>query len=543
MMNQFLLVGLLVMECFAGFSQEDNNLYCGQNHYRSWWDVQHYTLKMDLSAASKSLEGSTTIVANVVTNPSDTLQIDLQEPLKIESICYNGKKLKFTRNGTIHLVNGEFSSLAIGEPFELEIHYSGKPTIAFNPPWDGGLVFKKDADKNPWMAVACQGIGASVWWPCKDDPSDEPDKGVDTYYTTSRELTAVGNGRLVSKKPTSKKKTEWHWKTTSPINLYDVTFYIGDYVHWADSMPGKNGALTLDYYVLRNNLEKAKKQFEVVRPMIECFEDWFGPYPFYADGFKLVESPYLGMEHQSAIAYGNNYLMGYLGMDRSMSGVGLLFDFIIVHESGHEWFGNNISINDVAYTWIHEGFTTYSETIFAECQFGKEKAYQYQRGQWNNIQNDSPMEGTPAHCDGGSGDHYDKGSAMIHMIRMVMNDDEKFKSMLRGLNSAFGKTTVSGKEVENYINTYSGKDFTPLFDQYLRTKQIPELVFQKNESGTITYRWENCIQSFNLPILIEIQESEMWLYPTTDWQSFETEIDLKTDISVNENYYISVTKK
>lgn len=542
-MKYIFLVAIIGSLFFTAKSQEDNSLYCGQNHYRSWWNVQHYTLKMDLNSKSKSLKGSNTILANVVTTPSDTLQIDLQTPLKIKCIRYKGKKLKFTRNGTVHLVVGEFSSLMIGNEFELEISYSGKPTVAFNPPWGGGVVFKQDTNKNPWMAVACQGIGASVWWPCKDDPSDEPDKGVDTYYTTSGELTAVGNGRLVNKKSLSKKKTQWHWKTTEPINLYDVTFYIGDYVHWSDSLPGENGTLTLDYYVLRNNLDKAKKQFEVVQPMIECFEDWFGPYPFYADGFKLVESPYLGMEHQSAIAYGNEYRMGYLGMDRSMSGVGLLFDYIIVHESGHEWFGNNISIEDVAYSWIHEGFTTYSETIFAECQFGKEKAYKYQRGLWKNIQNDTPMEGTPTHCDGGSGDHYDKGAAMIHMIRMVMNDDAKFKSLLRGLNSEFGKGTVNGKDVENYINTHAKKDFTPLFDQYLRTTQIPELALRKNDDGSITYRWENCIQSFNLPILIEIQGSEMWLYPTTDWQSFETEIDLETGISVNENYYISVTKK
>ena len=542
-MKHIFLVAIIGFFFFTGKSQEDKSLYCGQNHYRNWWDVQHYTLKMDLNSKSKSLKGSNTILANVVTTPTDTLQIDLQTPLKIKCIRYKGKKLKFTRNGTVHLVVGEFSSLMIGNEFELEISYSGKPTVAFNPPWGGGVVFKQDTNKNPWMAVACQGIGASVWWPCKDDPSDEPDKGVDTYYTTSSELTAVGNGRLVNKKAISKKKTAWHWKTTEPINLYDVTFYIGDYVHWSDSMPGEHGTLTLDYYVLRKNLEKAKKQFEVVRPMIDCFEDWFGPYPFYADGFKLVESPYLGMEHQSAIAYGNEYRMGYLGMDRSMTGVGLLFDFIIVHESGHEWFGNNISIEDVAYMWIHEGFTTYSETIFAECQFGKEKAYQYQRGLWKNIQNDAPMEGTPAHCDGGSNDHYDKGAAMIHMIRMVMNDDLKFKSLLRGLNTEFGKGTVNGKDVETYINTVASKDFTPLFDQYLRTNQIPELVLEKTDDGTIAYRWENCIAGFNLPILVDLQGTEMWLYPTPEWQSFDTELDLENNISVDKNYYISVTKK
>lgn len=517
--------------------------YCEATASRSWWDVQHYTLSVEVNPNKKSIKGICTISALVQENAIDTLQIDLDSHLKMESISYKGTKLNYVKGERANQIIGPFSQLKMGEQFELEITYGGSPQIARRPPWDGGLVFQHDANGNHWIAVACQVNGASIWWPCKDDPSDEPDNGVDLFYTTTNDLTAIGNGKLIEKKALSNEKTEWHWQVKNPINMYDVTFYIGDYVHWTETMEGAAGSLELDYYVLRENFKKAKKQFEVVQPMIRCFEDWFGPYPFYEDGYKLVDAPYLGMEHQSAIAYGNKYKMGYLGMDRSMSGVGLLFDYIVVHESGHEWFGNNISINDVACTWIHEGFTTYSETLFAECLAGKEKAFKYQQGEWINISNNSPMEGIPGNCDGGSGDHYDKGAAMIHMIRMVMNDDEKFKSMLQAMNSEFYHQTIDGKQMEDFINRVSMKDFSKFFDQYLRTKQIPNLELQKDVEGKIQYRWTNCIEGFDMPLTVFLQKEEVWLHPTTEWQEFETELDLEEDISVNKNYYITVSKK
>ncbi|MEJ6615607.1 MAG: M1 family metallopeptidase [Crocinitomicaceae bacterium] len=515
--------------------------YCNPNSVRSWWDVQHYSLSIEVNPKNRTIKGKSSICAIVKEKAIDTLQIDLDSRLKIKSIYYKGKKLAYIKGERSHKIIGHFSQLKIDEHFDLEIIYSGKPQIAFNAPWDGGLVFKKDKNGNPWIAVACQGDGASVWWPCKDDPSDEPDNGVDLFYTTTNNLVAVGNGQLIEKK-IAKKKTEWHWRVRNPINLYDITFYVGDYMHWSDSLQGEEGNLLLDYWVLRDNLAKSKKQFEVVKPMINCFENWFGPYPFYEDGYKLVDAPYLGMEHQSAIAYGNEYKMGYLGMDRSMSGVGLLFDYIIVHESGHEWFGNNISIKDVAYSWIHEGFTTYSESLFAECQFGKEKGYNYQHGEWNNISNDRPMEGMPGNCDGGSGDHYDKGAAMIHMIRTIMNDDEKFKMMLREMNSTFAKETVTGQQIETYINEFSNKDFSAFFNQFLRTNQIPILEFIPNDENIIQYKWSNCLSGFDMPILIYLQEIEIWLYPSTEWQTFETVLDLKTEISVSPDFYIDQVK-
>ena len=534
---------LLVFCLFISYySQAQKTEYCNTTELRSWWNVQHYSISTEVNPKNKSIKGTTSICALVEKKALDRLQIDLDSRLKIKAILYKGKKLKYTKSERSHTVIGPFNELKIGEHFDLEIIYTGTPLIALRPPWDGGLVFQKDGNGNPWMAVACQGDGASTWWACKDDPSDEPDNGVDMFYTTPNNLKAVGNGKLIDQKSISKKKTEWHWKVENPINLYDVTFYIGDYVNWKESVEGLNGTLSLDFYVLRENLEKARKQFEVVKPMIHCFEDWFGPYPFYEDGYKLVDAPYLGMEHQSAIAYGNQYKMGYLGFDRSLSGVGLLFDYIIIHESGHEWFGNNISIKDVAYSWIHEGFTTYSETLFAECIAGKEKAFKYQQGEWANIENDRPMEGIPGNCDGGSGDHYDKGAAMIHMIRMIMNDDEKFKAMLQAMNSEFYHQTIDGKQMENFINNFSQKDFSKLFQQYLRTNQIPKLELQKTDEGTLRYRWNNCIEGFDMPLTIFLDGEEIWMYPTTDWQDFETQLDLESEITISKNYYIEVVK-
>jgi len=533
----------LLLVFISSFTQAQENAYCNTTSLRSWWNVQHYSLSMEVNPKKQFIKGACTISATVQEKAIDTLQIDLDSRLSIKSIIYKGQQLTFLIGERTHKVIGPFSQLKIGEHFDLEIIYSGKPQIALNAPWDGGLVFQKDINGLPWIAVACQGDGASVWWPCKDDPSDEPDKGVDLFYTTTKKLTAVGNGRLIEKKALKKKKIEWHWKVENPINLYDITFYVGDYVSWNENFEGASGNLSLDFYVLRENLEKAQKQFDIVGMMMLCFEDWFGPYPFYQDGYKLVDAPYLGMEHQSAIAYGNQYKMGYLGMDRSMSGVGMLFDYIIIHESGHEWFGNNISINDVAYSWIHEGFTTYSETLFTECIAGKEKAFKYQQGEWNNIANDSPMEGIPGNCDGGSSDHYDKGAAMIHMIRMIMNDDEKFKSMLQAMNSEFYHQTIDGKQMENFINNFSNKDFSKVFDQYLRTKQVPILELQKTENGTVQYRWANCVEGFDMPLTIFLQKEEIWLYPTTKWQEFETTLELATDITVSKNYYVAVTKK
>jgi aminopeptidase N len=518
------------------------NMKCTNNAARSWWDVQHYDLNLNIDTGTGYLKGTVIITAKVIGKAGDALQIDLLEPLRINAITAAGKdgsdiSFKPEAQNGVYIIKGDFESIIQDNQFSLKISYEGIPQIAARPPWDGGLVRSRDTNGNPWLAMACQGIGASVWFPCKDFQGDEPDKGMQLSMVVPADLQMISNGRCL---PNNERRSDgnlrWTWVVTNPINNYDITFYIGDYVHWADTLQGVKGPLSLDYYVLRQNETKAKKHFKVVKPMLQCFEAKLGAYPFYEDGYKLVDAPYLGMEHQSAVAYGNGYLLGYKGTDRSKSGIGLLFDFIIVHESGHEWFGNNITSYDKADTWIHEGFTTYTETIFAECLLGKEKAFRYQQGKASIIRNDKPVEGVFDACDEGSSDHYDKAAFMIHTIRMIMNNDTAFFGMLRSMNQVYYHQIVSGKEIEAFVNHYSGKDFSLIFDQYLRASEIPSLEIKYNK-GLASYRWKDCIAGFNMPVLIRQNGKYRWLQPTTKWQSIASG---KGKIMVDKNFLIQV---
>jgi aminopeptidase N len=520
---RFLII--LYVSLLAGISAPaQQNNFCDNNTARSWWDVQYYEINLQVDTANGFLSGYVNITANVTGPVGDSLQIDLQEPLKITSVSTFGsdhemKPLQWIKSSNTYYVMGDLKSISKNDTLKLQIQYEGIPQVAARPPWDGGIVMDRDKKGTRWMGVACQGTGASVWFPCKDFQGDEADKGMQLTMAVPEGLAMIGNGKcLIENKKSNAGKTTWAWHVINPINNYDISFYIGDYVHWSDTLNGVKGKLTLDYWVLRENLSKAKKQFEVVKPMLHCFEEKMGSYPFYEDGYKLVESPYLGMEHQSAVAYGNEYKMGYLGRDRSNTGAGLKFDFIIIHESGHEWFGNNITSYDKADTWIHEGFTTYTETIFAECLLGKEKAFKYQRGKRSIIHNDRPVQGNYNECDEGSGDHYDKAAFMIHMIRLIMDDDTKFFGMLKAMNNQFYHKIITGKEMEGLINEYSGKNFAKVFDQYLRTKQVPELEIKKNK-GALSYRWTNCVPGFDMPVLILADGKKIWLYPTTEWRS------------------------
>lgn len=522
MLRIFLLFILMITAswCFATVQNEK----CSNNAARSWWDVQHYVLDLQIDTANGFLSGRVGITAKVTGPVGDSLQIDLQEPLQIKEITTFGldadrKPLTWKKNGNIYYLTGNLTSLVHNNTIRLNIIYEGIPQIAARPPWDGGIVLDRDKNGTRWMAVACQGIGASVWFPCKDYQGDEADQGMQLTMTVPKGLTMVGNGRCrIENMKTDPGKVYWTWGADNPINNYDISFYIGDYVHWSDTLNGEKGKLTLDYWVLRDNLSKAKKQFAVVKPMLRCFEAKMGPYPFYEDGYKLVDAPYLGMEHQSAIAYGNEYKMGYRGKDRSKTGVGLKFDFIIVHETGHEWFGNSITTYDVADSWVHEGFTSYAETIFTECLSGKTDAFTYQRGKRATLHNDMPPQGKFGECDGGSGDHYDKAAFMIHMVRMIMDDDARFYAMLREMNSRFYHRIVSGKDIEQWINDYSGKDFTNVFEQYLRTKDIPKLEIRQ-KAGDFSFRWTGCVPGFDMPVLVVADGKKLWIQPRTSWKS------------------------
>lgn len=501
---------------------------------RVWWDVQQYTLDVAVDIPKQSISGSNIITYKVL-NADNSMQIDLQDPMQIDEIVQNGKRLTFTSDGNAHFIALKEKQIA-GKIYKLTIFFSGKPVVAKRPPWDGGFTWSKDSNGKDFVATSNQGIGASIWWPLKDHPSDEPDKGVIISITTPKDLMDVSNGRLISEKDNTDSKT-WTWQVINPINTYGVNINIGDYIHLKDSYKGENGILDMDYYVLRENEAKAKEQFKQAPMMMEAFENWFGPYPFYEDGYKLVQAPYLGMEHQSSVTYGNKFENGYLGRDLSGTGWGLKFDFIIIHESGHEWFANNITDKDVADMWIHEGFTAYSENLYLDYFFGKEASAEYVIGTRKNIQNDRPIIGSYNVDNEGSSDMYYKGANMLHTLRQLFNDDDKWRQALRGLNKTFYHQIVTTKQIEDFLSEKSELDLKPFFDQYLRTVMIP-LFEYKIQDSVLKYRYGNVVDGFNIPVIALINGQEQWLYPTTLWQTKAfaekiSAVDVKKDFYVD----------
>jgi aminopeptidase N len=506
---------------------------------RAWWNVLKYDIQVQPDYNKKEIRGWSQITAAVL-KPGRRLQLDLQSPMKLDSVILvqSGASLKIEPDGNAWHI--EMPQEMTSGTFSLRAYYHGKPKEARNPPWDGGWIWRKDKNGAPWMSVACQGLGASVWYPCKDHQSDEPDQGASLTMVVPDSLIAVGNGKLTSKSA-AKGLATYTWEVTNPINSYNIVPYIGKYASWKESYAGEKGKLDLEYWVLETNLEKAKTQFQQVPKMLKCFEHWFGPYPFYKDGFKLVESPHLGMEHQSAVAYGNGYQNGYLGRDLSGSGWGLKWDFIIIHESGHEWFANNITTNDIADMWVHEGFTAYSETLFTTCEYGVQAGNEYVIGTRKAIQNDIPVIGKYGVNQEGSGDMYYKGSNMLHTIRQIIGNDEKFRKILRGLNSEFYHKTVDSKDVEAYISRQAGKNLSKVFDQYLRTTNIPVLEYALDK-GQLTYRWSNCVTGFNMPVKIDGQGKSQVITPTPDWQTGKLGPEFAQGISADTNYYITTKK-
>ncbi|WP_186757212.1 M1 family metallopeptidase [Echinicola salinicaeni] len=503
---------------------------------RAWWDLQHYLLDIKVDPEKQSVSGTNTMTYQVK-GEKKKLQIDLQPPMKLSKAVQNGKELEIEHDGNAHFISLK-EEQTIGENYEITFHFSGRPTVAIRPPWDGGLTWQKDSNGLPFIANANQGIGSSVWWPNKDHPSDEPDNGAIIKVEVPKNLMDVSNGHLIKTERNRKANTKTYtWKVENPINNYGININIGDYVHFSEKYQGEKGELDMDYYVLRENLSKAKKQFKDAVRMMEAFEYWFGPYPFYEDGYKLVEVPYLGMEHQSSVTYGNGYENGYLGRDLSGTGWGLKFDFIIIHESGHEWFANNITNRDVADMWVHEGFTAYSESLFLDYFYGTEAASDYVLGTRMAINNDRPIIGKYGVNYEGSGDMYYKGANLLHTIRQIINDDEKWRGILRGLNREFYHQTVTSRQVENYISEKAGLDLSTVFDQYLRNTKIPVFSYTVKD-GAISYRWENSVLGFNMPVKIWIDGKEKWLKPTTEWKSLELE-SKQANIKVDRNFYVA----
>jgi aminopeptidase N len=532
---------------------------------RAWWDVMRYDILVTPDYNNKSIKG-TILISYKVKNPSNgLLQIDLQEPMimdeaylnilkedystnyfgsvqeKLDNKMPNGAikqdahkgQLNFKRDGNAFFIQTKAENGKDNLIRQLRINFHGTPREAKHAPWDGGWIWTKDNNGRPWMSVACQGLGASVWYPCKDHQSDEPDKGASLTINVPDSLVAVANGRLKNRSD-HKGIASYTWEVVNPINNYDIIPYIGKYVNFSDTAMGEKGKLDLNYWVLDYNLDKAKKQFQQVKPMIRAFEYWFGPYPFYEDGYKLVEAPHLGMEHQSAVAYGNKYMNGYLGRDLSGTGQGLKWDYIIVHESGHEWFGNNITTKDIADMWVHEGFTDYSETLFTEYHYGKEAANQYLQGLRKNIDNRTNIIGAYGVNNEGSEDMYYKGANLLHTIRQVINNDEKFRQILRGLNKDFYHQTVTSAQVEQYISKRSGIDFSKVFDQYLRTTKIPELKL-KADGDKLKFQWTNVVPGFKMPVRLS---NGLWITPSEAEQKIKIKDFDFSGLKVDKNFYV-----
>ncbi len=503
---------------------------------RAWWDLKYYHLEIDVDPETKYITGTNTIEYRVLDRATE-LQLDLQAPLKIDKALQGGKELAVRSEGNAHfIILAEKQEL--GSRKSLSITYSGVPREAQFPPWDGGFTWSKDSNGNHFVATSCQGIGASVWWPNKDHMYDEVDS-MRISVSAPKNLVAVSNGRL-EKMEEGKKKNVYHWVVKNPINNYGVNVNIGDYVNFKEIYKGLKGTLDLDYYVLRDNLEKAKEQFIQVPMMLDAFEYWFGPYPFYEDSFKLVEVPYLGMEHQSSITYGNGYQNGYLGRDLSRSGWGLKFDFIIIHEAGHEWFANNITYKDIADMWIHEGFTAYSENLYLDYHFGQEASADYVIGTRANIQNDRPVIGYYDVNKAGSSDMYYKGSNLLHTLRQLIEDDDLWREILQGLNKEFYHQTVTTGQVEDYISNKTKKDLSAFFNQYLRNKDIP-LLEHKTEGNEVSFRYTRIVPDFDMPLLARINGEESWIFPSSEWKSLERNADIES-FEIDRNFYVESRK-
>lgn len=545
---------LLTIIFFCQFVQSRAQLVSGKANYtkadtlrgmltplRTCYNIDYYHLDVKIDIGNKFISGSNEFVFTA-TQTFSKLQFDLFSNMKVEKVVYNGRELHFERtfNAVFVTFPGEIQK---GAKERFTVFYSGNPVVAVNPPWDGGFIFTKDKSGNPWVSVACQGLGASVWWPTKDHQSDEVDSLL-ISVTAPGDLQTIANGRLRSIVQKPGGYTQYNWFVSNPINNYNVSVYIGKYAHWTDHYQGENGNLSLDFWPLKEDSTKARPHWDAdVKPMLKSFEHWFGPYPFYKDGYKLVQAPHLGMEHQSAVAYGNQFKKGYLGGDLSSTGWGLKFDFITIHESGHEWFGNNITTKDIADMWVHEGFTNYSETLFTEFQYGKTAGSEYVIGVRKKIVNDIPVIGPYNVNREGSGDMYYKGANLIHTIRQLIDNDEKFRMLLRGLNKTFYHKTVTTKEIETYIAKQSGLKLDKIFDQYLRHTQIPVLEY-KITNGQLSYRWSEVVRDFNMPLKVTLtKDIYTWIRPSANWKKAPVNKGLTNEnFKADPNFYI-LTKK
>ncbi len=512
---------------------------------RTCYDVTFYDLKVKIDTANQSISGTSRIVFKTV-EEFKTMQIDLFENMNIVSIKSNGAELKYRReyNAVFVEMNSEMKRGSAGE---IVVRFKGKPTIAKRAPWDGGFTWEYDNNGQSWIAVSCEGMGASCWWPCKDYLGDEPDS-MSIWCNVPQGLRCISNGKEIEQQQEKDTTTSFHWFVHYPINNYNVTLYVGDYVSFGDEYISRDGSkLGLDYYVMSYNLDKAKAQFLQVKPMLACYEKYLGKYPFWEDGYALVEAPYLGMEHQGAIAYGNKYLTGYAGKDYSK--LGLDFDYIIIHESGHEWWGNSVSCKDIADMWIHESFCTYTESIYVEAMFGHDTAMLYINAKKKQVGNKESIVGVYGVNEEGNGDMYNKGALFLNTLRTIVNDDTKWWSIFKGMcDTTFKMKNISYENVAMYFCKKTGMDLLPLFQQYLKFTKIPvfEYKLKKIKKGEfeLSYHWVTDVKKFKIPAVITTTENpRMFLKATNELQVTNIKLKKEADFKVNDTLlYVDIKK-
>ncbi len=538
------IAGILILASLANLSVaqhkfdiiSQDSLKGSITNERIWWNVQHYGIELDIDFEDQTLIGINTIRFNVLQEQhSPWMQIDLQEPLGIDSILFDNQKLSFERFGAAYMVE---VPEGINGDNAIEVHYSGTPKKSENPPYDGGFVWTKDSLKRDWISVACQLVGGSVWYPCKDHYSEEPDDGASLTITIDNSLgVVIGNGRLVNQLKTDH-QTTYTWSVQNPINNYGISFYIGHYINLSEKYNGAVGPLDLDFWVLDYNRDKAIDHLipESIKT-IRAFEKWFGPYPFYEDGFKIVESSYIGMEHQSAIAYGNKFKKGRFSF-KNLTALDLQTDRLIVHELAHEWFGNNITMADMADRWVQEGFAAYGEELFIEESFGRAAGREFFITRLpNKIKNNQPLISEYGIFKDAGRDMYFKGWAIIHMLREIINDDEKFQSFLKALNKQFYHETIYSHQLEQFCSDFFRMDLGPYFEQYLRHPAAPILEYQVTKNK-ISYRLIADVKNLEIPI--KLSQPDQWIRATTDWQHLKLKKYSLETITVDPNFLLDV---
>ncbi|MEM8526970.1 MAG: M1 family metallopeptidase [Bacteroidota bacterium] len=510
---------------------------------RTNFDVTFYNLDIKVDVENRFLSGFVDVHFEAVED-IDRLQLDLYKNMKVKSVEWYGKTIPHERIHDAFFVDFP-SMIAKGKSSQVRVHYEGKPTIAQNAPWDGGFVWDKDRNGNPWVGVACEGDGASMWWPCKDHLTDEPDS-MSIKIAVPDDLVCAANGELRQKKTMPDGYTRYDWFVSYPINSYNVSVNIADYANFKETYTAEDGdTLELDYYVLSYNLEKAKKHFKQTHKVLACFEKYFGKYPFWEDGFGMVETPYLGMEHQGAIAYGNKYMRGYLG---GLVPPDMKWDYIIVHETGHEYFGNSISAGDIAEVWIHESFTTYMEALYVECTTTYEDAVRYLQSQRGFIRNQEPIVGPlNVNFEGwGGSDQYYKGSWMLHTLRHAIADDEMWFDLLRSFYNRYAISVVKTEDFVNFVNQCTKRDYSPFFEQYLFHPSIPVLEYRLKQKGKklqVEYRWQTDVEALDMPILVGTKNAYTRIEPTSEWKKTTLPKTNEADFKVATELFYVDTKR